>query len=60
MLLNKHEAHMRNLKLHDHSNKAGLFSIIIILNPQYMCTDGSEKKILFRYRRLSYKEVHYF
>ena len=36
---------MRNLKLHDHSDKAELLSIIIILTPQYMCTNGYEKNI---------------
>jgi len=37
---------MWNPKLHDHSDKADLLSIIIILNPQYMCTGGSEKNHL--------------
>jgi len=32
----KHAARMRNPKLHEHSDKARLLSIIFVLNPQYM------------------------
>jgi len=56
----KHAAHMRNLQLHDHSDKARLLSMIIILNPQYMSTNRSEGtfQYYFTISALVIHEVH--
>jgi hypothetical protein len=52
---------MRNLKLHDHSDKVTLLTTTIILIPQYMCPNGSEKpfKNYFAIGALTIQEVNF-
>ena len=51
---------MRNLQLHDHSDKAELYSKIFILNPQYICQNGTEKPLQYYFAlgALVIQEVH--
>jgi hypothetical protein len=34
---------MKKLQLHENTNKAEILSITVVLNQQYMCTNGSEE-----------------